>query len=84
MRPVKLDGRDAHVAIAAAREAGLPVLEGSEPSVDPGVLVEAAQGIGFPIFVKAVSGGGGRGMRRVDDPEKLPAAMLVDSPVLLS
>ena len=71
---LELTGNKAR-AIAAAREAGLPVLEGSEPSVDPEVLVEAAQGIGFPIFVKAVSGGGGRGMRRVDDPEKLPAAI---------
>ena len=29
----------------------------------------------FPLFVKAVSGGGGRGMRRVTDPEALPEAI---------
>ena len=30
-----------------------------------------AEAIGFPIFVKAVAGGGGRGMRRVQDPTQL-------------
>ncbi len=64
------------VAIAAAREAGLPVLRGAEPSEDVDALVAAAQEIGYPVFVKAVSGGGGRGMRRVDDPAKLPAALV--------
>jgi pyruvate carboxylase len=62
-------------AIAAAREAGLPTLKGTEPSADVDTLVAAADQIGFPLFVKAVSGGGGRGMRRVDDPERLPAAL---------
>jgi pyruvate carboxylase len=62
-------------AIAAAREAGLPTLRGSEPSDDIDTLVAAAGTIGFPVFVKAVSGGGGRGMRRVEDPELLPAAL---------
>ncbi|MFD3683198.1 pyruvate carboxylase [Nocardiopsis sp. NPDC058631] len=52
-------------AVAAAREAGVPVLESSEPSDDVEALVAAAEGIGFPLFVKAVAGGGGRGMRRV-------------------
>ena len=52
-------------AVAAAREAGLPVLDSSEPSTDIDALVEAAERIGFPVFVKAVAGGGGRGMRRV-------------------
>ena len=52
-------------AIAAARAAGLPVLASSEPSADPAVLVAAASGMEFPVFVKAVAGGGGRGMRRV-------------------
>jgi pyruvate carboxylase len=58
-------------ALAAARGAGIPVLAGSAPSADPDELVEKAAAIGFPIFVKAVAGGGGRGMRRVDDPEQL-------------
>ncbi|GAB3682627.1 pyruvate carboxylase [Angustibacter aerolatus] len=58
-------------AIAAAREAGLPTLESAPPSTDVDALVEAADRIGFPVFVKAVAGGGGRGMRRVERPEQL-------------
>ena len=34
-------------------------------------LIAGAEEIGFPVFVKAVAGGGGRGMRRVDDPKML-------------
>ncbi|MGC3994910.1 MAG: pyruvate carboxylase [Propionicimonas sp.] len=71
---LELTGNKAR-AIAAAREAGLPTLQGSEPSDDVDTLVAASAEVGFPVFVKAVSGGGGRGMRRVDDPEKLPAAL---------
>ncbi len=62
-------------AIEAARAAGLPVLPSSEPSDDIATLVQAAQVVGFPLFVKAVAGGGGRGMRRVDGPEDLEEAM---------
>ncbi|MBT9255844.1 pyruvate carboxylase [Phycicoccus sp. MAQZ13P-2] len=58
-------------AIAAAREAGLPTLRGAEPTTDLDALAAAAEDIGFPVFVKAVSGGGGRGMRRVDDRAQL-------------
>ena len=50
-------------AIAAAREAGLPVLQGTDPSDDVDALLAAADTIEGPIFVKAVAGGGGRGMR---------------------
>ncbi|MDQ2845300.1 MAG: pyruvate carboxylase [Actinomycetota bacterium] len=62
-------------AVAAAREAGLPVLESSEPSADVDTLIAAADAVGFPVFVKAVAGGGGRGMRRVDTAEELPEAL---------
>jgi pyruvate carboxylase len=75
---LELTGNKAR-AIAAAREAGLPVLESSPPSADLDELLAAAEGINFPVFVKAVAGGGGRGMRRVEDPstlrESLEAAM---------
>ena len=75
---LELTGNKAR-AIAAAREAGLPVLESSAPSADLDELLVAAEGIDFPVFVKAVAGGGGRGMRRVEDPstlrESLEAAM---------
>ena len=62
-------------AIAAARDAGLPTLRGAEPTTDLDALERAAHDIGFPVFVKAVSGGGGRGMRRVEQPEELRSAL---------
>jgi len=54
-------------AIAAAREAGVPTLRSVDPSTDVEALVAAAEEMPLPVFVKAVAGGGGRGMRRVDD-----------------
>ncbi len=62
-------------AVAAAREAGVAVLASSEPSADVDALVAAADEVGFPIFVKAVAGGGGRGMRRVAEPAQLRDAI---------
>jgi pyruvate carboxylase len=62
-------------ALKAARDAGVPVLKSSEPSKDLDELIAAADEIGFPIFAKAVAGGGGRGMRRVDTREALPEAL---------
>ncbi|MEV7636066.1 pyruvate carboxylase [Pseudarthrobacter enclensis] len=62
-------------ALKAAREAGVPVLKSSAPSKDLDELLAAADEIGFPIFAKAVAGGGGRGMRRVDTREALPEAL---------
>ncbi|OBI89078.1 pyruvate carboxylase [Mycobacterium asiaticum] len=62
-------------AVAAAREAGLPVLESSAPSASVDDLVAASEDMRFPLFVKAVAGGGGRGMRRVTDSTALPEAI---------
>ncbi len=62
-------------AIAAARAAGVPTLRGVEPGTDVDALVAAASELPFPVFVKAVAGGGGRGMRRVDDPARLREAV---------
>ncbi len=62
-------------AIAAAKAAGVPTLASVEPSTDVDALVASASEMPFPLFVKAVSGGGGRGMRRVDRPEDLRAAV---------
>ena len=62
-------------AIAAARAAGVPTLKSVDPSTDVDALVEAAQAIPYPLFVKAVAGGGGRGMRKVDDPAELRSAV---------
>src|ERR1700758_717585 len=62
-------------AVAAAREAGLPVLTSSAPSASVDELVSAAADMQFPLFVKAVAGGGGRGMRRVSQADALPEAI---------
>jgi pyruvate carboxylase len=66
-------------ALQAAKAAGIPTLRSTPPSADLDELVAGAEEIGFPVFVKAVAGGGGRGMRRVDDPamlrESVSAAM---------
>ncbi len=67
---LELTGNKAR-AIEAAKAAGVPTLAGVEPSTDVDALVESASALPFPLFVKAVAGGGGRGMRRVDHPDKL-------------
>ncbi len=64
-------------ALAAARAAGIPVLASTPPSADPEEVHGAALGMPFPVFVKAVAGGGGRGMRRVEEPEELTDAIAV-------
>ncbi|MEJ1155269.1 MULTISPECIES: pyruvate carboxylase [Microbacterium] len=60
-----------HHAIAA----GVPVLRSTEASDDVDALLAQAEDIGFPLFAKAVAGGGGRGMRRVDTADELAPAL---------
>lgn len=60
----------------AAVAAGVPVLKSSIQSADADQLVSAANQIGFPLFVKAVAGGGGRGMRRVAQASELSQALV--------
>jgi pyruvate carboxylase len=55
--------------------AGVPVLRSTPASDDIDALVAQAEDIGFPLFAKAVAGGGGRGMRRVERIEDLPEAL---------
>ncbi|MEL4318632.1 pyruvate carboxylase [Leifsonia sp. YIM 134122] len=55
--------------------AGVPVLKSTPPSKDVELLLSQAEEIGFPIFAKAVAGGGGRGMRRVASQDRLRAAL---------
>lgn len=61
---------------AAARKlmqsAGVPVVPGSDGAVDTAEQAKAlADSIGYPVLIKASAGGGGRGMRRVYEPEQL-------------
>ena len=71
---LELTGNKAR-AIAEARKAGLPVLASSDPSSSVEELLTAAESMTFPVFVKAVAGGGGRGMRRVNEPADLREAI---------
>ena len=57
------------------RAAGVPVTPGSEGAVESvEAALAAAEAIGYPVLLKASAGGGGRGIRRCDGPEELPAA----------
>ena len=62
-----------------AIEAGVPVVPGTEEPFaadDSDAAIEAAAvRIGYPLLVKAVAGGGGKGMRRVADPLELAGAI---------
>jgi 3-methylcrotonyl-CoA carboxylase alpha subunit/geranyl-CoA carboxylase alpha subunit len=63
-------------AKALALQHGVPVLPGyfGDDQSDATFIVEA-QRIGYPVMVKAVSGGGGRGMRLVHSADQLPIAL---------
>src|SRR3954470_12900087 len=71
---LELTGNKAR-AIAAAKEAGVPTLKSVEPNDDLDALMEAARELSYPLFVKAVAGGGGRGMRKVDEEKDLKDAI---------
>jgi acetyl-CoA carboxylase biotin carboxylase subunit len=61
-------------ARAEAERAGIPVAAGATVTTLDEARA-AAREIGAPLLVKAVGGGGGRGMKRVDSLEALPAAL---------
>lgn len=62
-------------AKAAAEQAGVAVVPGYHGSQDDAELAAEATRIGFPLMIKASAGGGGRGMRRVDDAAGFAAAL---------
>jgi acetyl-CoA carboxylase biotin carboxylase subunit len=63
----------------AAQRAGVPVVPGIvdpiAPEASDAAVAAVAAGIGYPIFVKAVAGGGGKGMRLAIEPADLPSAI---------
>jgi acetyl-CoA carboxylase, biotin carboxylase subunit len=69
----KTAARDAAIA------AGVRVVPGTGQPLDDHAsdeeIASIADGIGFPLVVKAVAGGGGKGMRTVDDRSRLPSAI---------
>jgi acetyl-CoA carboxylase biotin carboxylase subunit len=64
---------DKVAAIQAMKKANVPTVPGSDGplSEDPDELRATAMRIGYPVIVKAAAGGGGRGMRVVEDEESL-------------
>lgn len=72
-----------------ARDVGVAAVPGTlEPAIldGPGIVaaIEAAAAVGFPLLVKAAAGGGGRGMRRVEDAASLEGALVSGSGEALS
>jgi pyruvate carboxylase len=67
---------DKIAARALAAKAKVPILSGSDkPLTDPKVAAKIAEGLGYPVLLKAAKGGGGRGMRVVNTPQDLPAQL---------
>ena len=63
-------------AKALMAKAGVPVVPGYDGSVqDAKALAIEAERIGYPVMIKAVAGGGGKGMRRVDETKSFAAAL---------
>ena len=57
-------------------ELDIPILAGNpDPIQNKDEALEIARKIGFPLIIKAAFGGGGRGMRVVNDEESLPALL---------
>src|SRR6476646_9779585 len=59
-------------AKAEMRAAGVPLVPGTEGTASVDAARAAAEELGFPVLLKAAAGGGGRGMRRVEDRADLP------------
>lgn len=67
--------KDAAKALMA--EAGVPVVPGYQGSdQSPEVLAKEAEAIGYPVLIKAVAGGGGKGMRLVEAPKGFADALV--------
>ncbi len=63
-------------AKALMEQAGVPIVPGYHgDEQDADVLAERAAAIGYPVLIKARAGGGGKGMRRVDEPAAFRAAL---------
>lgn len=70
----RLGGKDS--AKALLEPAGVPLVPGYHGADQDDRLLQAqAERIGFPLLIKAVAGGGGKGMRRVDEPAGFAEAL---------
>jgi acetyl-CoA carboxylase, biotin carboxylase subunit len=58
------------------RGSGVPIVPGTDEAVsDPDLAIEIADGIGYPVLLKASAGGGGKGMRIVREPSEMASAL---------
>lgn len=61
----------------AMKKAGVPVIPGSDGVVnDVATAKQIADEIGYPVLLKSAAGGGGKGIREVDEPDELESAFL--------
>src|SRR5207248_2809857 len=59
-----------------AESVGVPVLPGwSGEATDEKIVRRAAADVGYPLLIKAAAGGGGKGMRQVEEPAQLTSAL---------
>ena len=62
---------DKVAAKIAAKAAGVPTVPGSDGRIEAAEAVAIAEGIGYPVMIKAAAGGGGRGIRIATSAEEL-------------
>ncbi len=66
---------DKTAARALMEKAGVPMAPGTTDAVaDAAEVRRVSDGIGYPVLLKAAAGGGGKGMRIVEDPDELESA----------
>jgi len=74
-KSIKMMG-DKAIAKDTVRKAGVPIVPGSDgPIENENETLKHAKNIGYPVMIKAVAGGGGRGMRLVADAASFPDAL---------
>ncbi|MGB1288147.1 MAG: acetyl-CoA carboxylase biotin carboxylase subunit [Aggregatilineales bacterium] len=66
---------DKQAARTAVKKYGVPLIPGTEAGLPDGELLHAAEQIGFPVLIKAVAGGGGKGMRAVHSADEFENAL---------
>jgi acetyl-CoA carboxylase biotin carboxylase subunit len=55
--------------------AGVPIVPGTDTDLRDDEVLAAARDVGYPLFIKAAAGGGGKGMRLVHTPEELERSL---------